>query len=186
MPHASNRLPEITRELTLPKLLVQVCGRVRADLVAMREKEYGIWRPVSWSQYLEYVKQICLGLVSLGLEREDKLAMIGDNRPEGLWTEMATLCAGGIAVWLYQDSLIDEVQYIVDHADAKFLFAEGQEEVDKGLTIRDRCPKLRKIVWDDPKGMRGYDDPMLISLSDVQRLGRKLDQQQPHHLLYCK
>ena len=83
------------------------------------------------------------------------MAMIGDNRPEGLMVEMAALCAGGIGVWLFQDSLIDEVAYIIDHSDAKFLMGEGQEEVDKALSIKDKCPKLKKVIWDDPKGLRG-------------------------------
>ena len=85
--------------------------------------------------------------------------MIGDNRPEGLWAEMATLSAGGIAVWLFQDSLMDEVAYIINHSDAVFLVGEGQEEVDKALSIKDQCPYLKKIIWDDPKGMRGLRRP---------------------------
>jgi len=105
--------------------------------------------------------------------------LIGHNRPEGLWAEMAALCVGGVAVWLYQDSLIDEVQYIVDHSDTKFLIGEGQEEVDKALAIRGRCPKLERIIWDDPKGMRGYDDPILISLDEVAKLGRDLGEREP-------
>ena len=84
-----------------------------------------------------------------------------------------------MAVWLYQDSLIDEVQYIVDHSDTKFLVGEGQEEVDKALAIRGRCPKLERIIWDDPKGMRGYDDPILISLDEVAKLGRDLGEREP-------
>jgi long-chain acyl-CoA synthetase len=84
-----------------------------------------------------------------------------------------------VAVWLYQDSLIDEVQYIVDHSDTKFLIGEGQEEVDKALAIRGRCPKLERIIWDDPKGMRGYDDPILISLDEVAKLGRDLGEREP-------
>ncbi len=169
----------ITKDLTLPKLLVQQCRKFGAKKVAMREKEYGIWRPVTWQQYLENVKQITLGLVSLGLERDDKVIMIGDNRPQALWTEMAAMCAGGVGVWLFQDCLMDEVQYIVDHSDSKFYVAEGQEEVDKALAIRDKCPKLQKIIWDDPKGMRHYDDPMLISLEEVMRLGREKDAEDP-------
>jgi long-chain acyl-CoA synthetase len=180
MPHEGDRLPEITRDLTLPKLLVRTCNQMGPDRVAMREKEYGIWRPVKWSQYLENVRHICLGLVSLGLQRGDKVALIGENRPEGLWAEMAALCAGGVAVWLYKDNLINEVQYVIDHSDAAFLFGEGQEEVDKGLAVKGKCPKLRKIIWDDPKGLRGYDDPVLVSLVEVQRQGRKLDQHHPH------
>src|SRR5271157_1316185 len=170
---------DITKDLTLPKLLVQQCGKFGSGKVAMREKEYGIWRPVAWTQYLENVKQITLGLISMGLVPGDKVIMIGDNRPEALWTEMAAMCGGGVGVWLFQDCLMDEVKYIVDHSDAKFYVAEGQEEVDKALAIRDQCPKLEKIIWDDPKGLRHYDDPMLISLGEVMRLGREKDKEDP-------
>lgn len=164
---------EITSDLTLPKLFVSQAKKFGDSKVAMREKEYGVWLPVTWGQYLESVKQITLGLVSLGLNQGDKVIMIGDNRPEALWTEMAAMCGGGVGVWLFQDCLMEEVKYIVDHSDSKFYVAEGQEEVDKALAIRDSCPKLEKIIWDDPKGMRHYDDPMLISLEEVMRLGRE-------------
>jgi len=170
---------EITRDLTIPKLLLQTARKYGARKVAMREKEFGIWRPITWQEYLERVRRIALGFVSLGLGRGDKVALIGQNRPEGLWAEMATLCVGGVAVWLYQDSLIDEVQYIVDHADARLLVGEGQEEVDKALAIRGRCPKLQRVVWDDPKGMRGYADPILISLDEVSEMGRRLAEREP-------
>jgi long-chain acyl-CoA synthetase len=179
MPHDAELGAEITKELTLPKLFLRKCRQYGRAKVAMREKEYGIWRPITWDDYLENVKALCLGFVSLGLKKGDKVAMIGDNRPQGLWAEMAAMCAGGVGVWLFQDSLMDEVQYIVDHSDALFLVGEGQEEADKGLSIRDKCPKLRRIIWDDPKGMRGYDDPILISMAEVQRLGRELDRQDP-------
>ncbi len=170
---------KIDKSLTIPKLFVKQAKRYGANKVAMREKEFGIWRPITWQDYYDNVKYITLGLVEMGLKKGDKVAMIGDNRPEGLWTEMAALCAGGIAVWLFQDCLIDEVQYIIDHSDTKFLVGEGQEEVDKGLAIRDKCPKLEKIIWDDPKGMRHYDDPMLISLKEVIRIGKERDKKDP-------
>jgi long-chain acyl-CoA synthetase len=170
---------DITKDLTLPKLLVQQCRKFGSSKVAMREKEYGIWRPVTWTEYLDNVKQITLGLISLGLVPGDKVIMIGDNRPGALWTEMAAMCGGGIGVWLFQDCLMDEVKYIVDHSDSKFYVAEGQEEVDKALAIRDQCPKLEKIIWDDPKGLRHYGDPMLISLDEVMRLGREKDKEDP-------
>ena len=170
---------EITKELTIPKLFFQQAQAFGDDRVAMREKEFGIWCPITWKQYFEEVKYLTLGLISLGLEEGDKVAMIGDNRPEGLWAEMAALCARGVGVWLFQDSLIDEVRYIIDHSDTKFLFGEGQEEVDKALSIFQECPKLKKIIWDDPKGMRNYDEDFLISLKEVQQLGRELDLKQP-------
>jgi long-chain acyl-CoA synthetase len=170
---------EITKELTIPKLFFQQAQAFGDDRVAMREKEFGIWCPITWKQYFEEVKYLTLGLISLGLEEGDKVAMIGDNRPEGLWAEMAALCARGVGVWLFQDCLIDEVRYIIDHSDTKFLFGEGQEEVDKALSIFHECPKLTKIIWDDPKGMRNYEEDFLISLKEVQQLGRELDLKQP-------
>jgi long-chain acyl-CoA synthetase len=145
----------------------------------MREKEFGIWRPITWRRYLAEVRLLALGFSALGLGRGDKVALIGHNRPEGLWAEMAALAVGAVVVWLYQDALIDEVQYMVDHSDARFLVGEGQQEVDKGLAIKPRCPKLERIVWDDPKGMRGYDDPCLTSLAEVRRLGQERDAGDP-------
>ncbi len=171
--------PDMARDLTIPRLFLQVAQRYGDQKVAMREKEYGIWRPITWRQYLEHVRELVLGFMALGLQRGDKVAMMGANRPEGLWAEMATLCAGGVTVWLFQDCMLDEVQYIVDHSDARFLVVEGQEEVDKGLAIKDRCPKLERILWDDPKGMRRYRDPCLMSLREVEQRGRDLGAREP-------
>jgi len=173
---AGNDIPE---ELTIPKLFYQKAGEYGKDRVAMREKEFGIWRPITWEQYLDNVKYLTLGLIRLGLNKGDKISIIGDNRPEGLWAEMAALCSGGIAVWLFQDCLIDEVRYIIDHSDTRFLFGEGQEEVDKALSIIDECPKLEKIIWDDPKGLRHYDQDCLISMKEVISLGREEEAENP-------
>ena len=170
---------EVTKDLTIPKLFLERAKAYGKGKVAMREKEFGIWRPITWHDYLENVKYLALGLVSLGLKDGDKVAMIGDNRPEGLWAEMATLCARGVAVWLFRDCLMDEVKYIVEHSDARFLFGEGQEEVDKAISILDECPNLEKIIWDDPKGMRNYHQNYLISLKEVEHLGRELEQKEP-------
>jgi long-chain acyl-CoA synthetase len=170
---------EITKDLTIPKLFSRAAKKYWDKKVAMREKEFGIWVPITWKQYYENVKCIALGMVSLGLEREDKVAMIGDNRPEALWAEMAAMCAGSVGVWLFQDSLMDEVQYIIDHSDAKLMVGEGQEEVDKCLLIKDKCPNLKKMVWDDPKGMRGYDDPILISIKRLMEIGKEIDEKEP-------
>lgn len=176
---ANRQETEITKDLTIPKLFSQSAKKYWDKKVAMREKEFGIWIPITWKDYYENVKRISLGMVSLGLERGDKVAMIGDNRPEALWAEMATMCVGGVGIWLFQDSLIDEVQYIIDHSDAKLIVGEGQQEVDKCLLIKDKCPKLKRLVWDDPKGMRGYDEPLLISLKEVMEIGEALDKKEP-------
>jgi long-chain acyl-CoA synthetase len=176
---AESHKAEISRELTIPKLFCQQAKRYGKDRVAMREKEFGIWRPITWQDYFETVKYIALGLIQLGLKEGDKVAMIGDNRPEGLMAEMAALCARGVGVWLFQDCLMDEVRYIVDHSDAAFLVGEGQEEVDKALSILKDCPKLKKIIYDDPKGLRHYEQDCLISLKEVQQLGRELEKEKP-------
>ncbi|OQX66009.1 MAG: long-chain fatty acid--CoA ligase [Desulfococcus sp. 4484_242] len=170
---------EITKGLTIPKLFVSQCKKYGSSKVAMREKEFGIWIPFTWQDYYDNVKYLCLGMVSLGLKRGDKVAMIGDNRPEGLWAEMAALCAGGVAVWLFQDCMMEEVKYIIDHSDSKFFVGETQEEVDKALLIKDDCPKLQTIIWDDPKGMRNYRQDFLISIKKVQELGKALDKKEP-------
>jgi long-chain acyl-CoA synthetase len=170
---------KITEDLTIPKLFFEKARQYGKDRVAMREKEFGIWQPITWHDYFENVKYLTLGLIRLGLEEGDKVAMIGDNRPEGLWAEMAALCARGVGVWLFQDCLIDEVKYIIDHSDTKFLFGEGQEEVDKAISVIKECPNLKKIIWDNPKGMRGYDQDYLISFKEVQHLGRELDLERP-------
>jgi long-chain acyl-CoA synthetase len=170
---------EITKELTIPKLFIRQCKKYGDTKVAMREKEFGIWRPFSWKDYYDNVKYLCLGMVSLGLEKGDKVSMIGDNRPEGLWAEMAALCAGAIGVWLFQDCMMDEVKYIIDHSDSKFFVGETQEEVDKALAIKQDCPKLKWILWDDPKGMRNYHQDFLMSIKKVQQLGKELDRKEP-------
>lgn len=171
---------EITKDLTIPKQLVRTAREYGDRKVAMREKEFGIWRSYTWTDYMERVKALALGFHQLSLRRGDKVALIGDNRPEGLWAEMATLCVGGIAVWLYQDSLPDEIAYILDHSDARFVICETQEEVDKILAVRHRCPKVAWILWDDPKGMRNYQDSMLMPLTEVMRLGREVGQEHPN------
>ena len=170
---------EISRELTIPKLFLQRCREYGENKVAMREKEFGIWRPFTWQDYYENVKQICLGMVRMGLQSGDRVALMGANRPEGLWGEIAAMCGGGVCAWLFQESLHDEVQYIVDHSDAKFFFAETQEEVDKALDIKDDCPDLEMIFWDDPKGMRNYTREDLMSIRKLQELGRELDREDP-------
>ncbi|MFH1930721.1 MAG: AMP-binding protein [Pseudomonadota bacterium] len=170
---------EVTKDLTIPKLFLSQCKRYGKNKVAMREKEFGIWIPFTWQDYYDNVKYLSLGMVSLGLKKGDKVSMMGDNRPEGLWAEIAAMCAGAIGVWLFRDCMMDEVKYIIDHSDTAFFVGETQEEVDKALSIKDECPKLKRIIWDDPKGMRNYHQDFLISIKKVQELGKELDQKEP-------
>lgn len=164
---------------TLPKLLVERAEQFGDRQVALREKEFGIWQEVTWRGYLDNVKDFCLGLVALGLERGDKIAIIGDNRPEWLYAELAAQAAGGISVGIYQDSVPREVAYIIDHSDSKFVVVEDQEQVDKILEIREAIPRVRKVIYYDPKGLRNYREPLLASFPHIQVIGREYEKNYP-------
>ncbi len=168
-----------TRADTLPKLLVHQAERM-GQRVAMREKEYGIWRELTWSDYLDNVRAFSLGLRALGLRRGDTVAIIGDNRPEWVFTELAVQAAGAASVGLFQDAVAREVQFIVDHADARFVVVEDQEQVDKLLEIVPQLPKLERIIYYDPKGLRRYAEKLLISFPAVQEQGRAYEREHPN------
>jgi len=164
--------------MTLPQYLVKQAQEHPRD-VAIREKQKGIWQEWTWAQYLDEVRPLALGLVAIGLDKGDKLAILSDNRPQVYWTMVAVQIAGGMPVPLYQDAISRELQYVIDHADATIVLAEDQEQVDKVLEIRDHLPKVRRIIYDDPKGMRHYTDPALIRFTEVQAQGQQLDKKTP-------
>ena len=157
---------------TFPRLVRQN-AQDRADRIAIREKDYGIWQSYTWREYFEQGRLIALGLASLGFRRGDKVAIIGDNRPQLYWAVFATQALGGVPVPLYQDGIEKEIAYILDHAEARFAIVEDQEQVDKLLHVRARCPQLSTIIYDDPRGLRGYSEPSLMSLEELQEAGRK-------------
>ncbi len=158
---------------TLPKLLMANAQRYGHRKAAIREKEYGIWQSYSWAQYLEQVKDFALGLANLGFQRGDKLSIIGDNRPQLYWALVAAQGLGGVPVPIYQDAIAAEVQFVIDHSDSRVVVAEDQEQVDKILETKDRLPGVEYVIYDDPKGMRQYSFPFLVSFSEVQKLGRR-------------
>jgi long-chain acyl-CoA synthetase len=149
------------------------------DQIAEREKDYGLWRTFTWKEVYEQVKYISLGLVSLGMQRGDKVSIIGNNEPELYWSIFAVNCAGGAVVCLYPDSIPSEVEYIIRDSDSVFIIAEDQEQVDKLLEIHDRLPQLKKVIYWDSKGMWLYDDPILISWKEVHELGKKYEGEHP-------
>lgn len=160
-------------EQTLPQVLVRN-ARERPLGVAVREKDRGLWQEWTWQEYLQEVKRFALGLVALGFGRGDKLAILSDNRPQVYWAMVAAQVVSGTAVPLYQDAITRELEYVIDHSDAKFVLAEDQEQVDKVLSLKERLPKIKKVIYDDPKGMRHYSDPILLSFVQVQELGDQL------------
>jgi len=165
---------------TLPGLLLQKAKEWGDKQVALREKEFGIWQDVTWAQYLENVKTLSLGMISLGLKKGDKVVFLMDNRPEWLYVELAAQAAGAIPVGLYPDTEdVEEIQRLVDFVDARFVVAEDQEQTDKVLAVKDQLPKLEKIIVDEIHELRNYNEPLLIGLKEVQQMGHKLEQEQP-------
>ena len=166
---------------TFPKLVSRNAQRFPRK-VAIREKDFGIWQSYTWSDYLEQARLIALGLASLGFARGDKSAIIGDNRPQLYWALLASQALGGVPVPIYQDSIEKEMQYIIDHAEVRFALVEDQEQVDKLLHVREQCPGLGYIVYDDPRGMQHYRDPSLLSLQYLQELGKKFALDNPDYV----
>ncbi len=156
---------------TFPKLLLRNYERW-PDFVAMRKKDFGIWREYTWKQCYENVKYFSLGLLSLGLQRGDKVAIIGENEPHWFWAQFAAQAANAIMTGIYTDMVPSEVKYIAEHSESKFAIANDQEQVDKFIQIKEQLPRLEKVVYWDPKGLRNYDYPFLISFEEVQELGK--------------
>jgi long-chain acyl-CoA synthetase len=156
---------------TFPKLLLRNARR-HPERTALREKELGIWQSYSWARYLEAVRELALGFHALGLRRGDKVAIVGGNRPEWVMSELAAQALGGASVGVYQDSTLTEVAFVIDHCDAEIVVAEDQEQVDKILDMLDRLPKVRHVVYTDPRGLRAYQHPALRSFDSVREAGR--------------
>lgn len=156
---------------TFPKLLAER-ARTGADRPAYREKEYGIWQTYTWGHVAAQVRLLAAGLADLGFRRGDRLIVVGDNRPRLYWSMCAAQSLGGVPVPVYQDSVADELAYVVEHGGARFALAENQEQVDKLLEIQKKVPSLGVIIYVDPRGMRHYDS--LESYADVQARGARL------------
>lgn len=146
---------------------------------AMAMKIFGIWQSYDWHKCYENVKHFSLGLISLGLEPGDVVCIIGDNEPEWFWGEFAVQAAGGIATGIFVDSIPSEVKYIAEHSDSKFAIVNDQEQTDKFLEIKGELPLLKKVIYWDPKGLRNYDDPILISYAGVIILGKEYEETHP-------
>jgi long-chain acyl-CoA synthetase len=157
---------------TFPKLLDENAARF-ARRPAMREKQFGIWQGWTWSQARDEVRALAAGFAALGLKRGDKLAIIGDNRPRLYWSMVAAQAIGAIPLPIYQDAIAAEMQFVLDHGEARFAVVEDQEQVDKLIEIKARCPRLERILYDEARGLRHYDQPWLASLDDVQARGRE-------------
>jgi long-chain acyl-CoA synthetase len=169
--------------LTLPHILIDNAKKFPPKKAAMREKDYGIWQSYSWQDYLDQVKDFALGLAALGFRRNDRMAIIGDNRPQLYWGLAAAQSLGGVPVPLYQDAIHKELHYIVDHSECRFALAEDQEQTDKLMHLKDEIPRLEYIIYDDPRGLQNYKHDWLIAFTDVQEMGRKFGQEHPDYFM---
>ena len=158
---------------TLCQAFLDMVAR-RSDQVALREKEFGIWQSITWQEYREHVTHFALGLKAVGFERGDHLAIISENCREWIYAELGTIALGGVTIGVYPTSPATEVQYVVSHADARFVVCEDQEQTDKILEVWDELPRLQKIIVIDMKGLRNYPQENIISFQEIEVLGREL------------
>jgi long-chain acyl-CoA synthetase len=163
---------------TYPKLL-RLNAREYGGEIALREKDLGLWRVFTWSDYQARVRDFALGMIGLGLGRGDVIGIIGDNRPDWVSAEIATHAIGAMSLGLYRDVLEEEAAYLLSYGEAKLVFAEDEEQVDKLLGLGERVPHLIHIVYSDPRGMRKYDDPRLLEADKLAAMGRDRAAREP-------
>jgi len=163
---------------TLPRLLLRNAREFGAR-PAIREKDRGIWQTWTWRQYHDQVRDFALGLAALGFRRGDRLSVIGDNRPRLYAAQLAVQCLGGVSVAVYQDSIAKELAFVWNHSEVCAIVAEDQEQVDKIVGLRSELPALRVVIYDDPRGMAGYQHDWLKSYQEVQEAGRKFGAEHP-------
>jgi long-chain acyl-CoA synthetase len=158
-------------QTTFPQLLLQHASQRPGD-AAMREKEYGIWQSLTWSDLATMVEQLAAGLHQAGLRRGEHMVVVGSNRPRLYATMLAVQSLGAVPIPLYQDAAGAECVFPINNAEVRFAFAEDQEQVDKLLEVRESCPQLQHIYFDDPRGLRKYDEPGLAAIDELLAAGK--------------
>src|SRR5258705_13158553 len=142
------------------------------DRPAIREKKFGIWQPTSWRQWLQISRDIAYALHAIGFRPGDVASIIANAVPEWVYADIGILCAGGVSSGIYPTDSASQVEYLINDSATKVIFAEDEEQLDKILSCRARCPTLRKIVVFDMEGLAGFIDPMVLSLAEFMALGR--------------
>jgi long-chain acyl-CoA synthetase len=163
---------------TLPKALCSIVER-QPERVAMRRKDLGIWQDISWREYLSKVRQVALGLHALGVKRGDHVSIIGENKPEWLYSALGVMSTGATFVGVYTTNPAAECEYVVGHSESVVYICEDEEQFDKALVFRSRTPHLRKLIVWDMEGLRHFSDPMLMSFDDLLSLGSQVEQEHP-------
>ena len=153
--------------------------RERSHRVALRYKDYGIWHDVTWGQYGEKVRQVAMGLISLGLKKGECVCIITENRPEWVYSDFGIMSAGGVTAGIYTTNAPEQCGYVVQNSDARFYIAENEEQFDKTLKFRKDTPHLEKVIVIEMEGLKRYKDPLLMSFDDLLKLGKEYDEKHP-------
>lgn len=164
---------------TIPALFLERCART-PDRVAFKYKERGLYKEVTWQEYLNQVENLCLGLMRLGLKRKDRIAIMGDPCPEWIYADIASQSLGAISYGIYSTTSVSETKWMTENGGAKFFVAQNQEFVDKILPVADELPDLEKIIVVDTSAMFMYEDSRIISIKDIQEIGAELKTKELH------
>ncbi len=164
---------------TLPQFFLRQVQTQPADKVALRQKEFGIWREFTWAASYEQARALGMGLIALGARRGDTIATVGDNDRFHLWGYLGLQAIGAAQVGLFTDATPAEMAYVIDHSDAAFVLAKDQEQCDKLLEMRAQIPKVRRVIYWDERGLWNYDEPWLLPFAEAQALGRALIAREP-------
>src|ERR1700731_4636361 len=143
----------------------------RGERPAIREKKFGIWQPTSWRQWCEISKDIAFALHAIGFRGGDVASIIANAVPEWVFADMGILCAGGVSSGIYPTDAAVQVEYLVNDSATRVIFAEDEEQLDKILSCRARCPTLQKIIVFDMEGLSGFSDSLVMSLGEFTALG---------------
>ena len=165
-------------QTTFPRLLLEH-AKARPAAPALREKQYGIWQTITWAELARMVRHLACGFAQAGLQRDDHIIVVGENRPRLYASMLAAQALGAIPVPLYQDAVAAEYRFPINNAEVGFAVVEDQEQVDKMLEVREECPTLKRVWFDDPRGLRNYSEPGLDSLDALIEAGQAHDQANP-------
>ncbi|MFQ5650030.1 MAG: AMP-dependent synthetase/ligase [bacterium] len=171
----------MTEPKPIPHLFLDTVQRL-GDRTALRKKQYGIWHDISWNDYHQSVTKIASALLEMGLDKEDRVAIIGDNCPEWVMVDMAVLCAGGVSVGIYATSSDDQCEYVLTHSESKFLFVENEEQLDKWLQVEKAVKSLQRVIVWDVLGLRHFSHPKVMTLERLLESGAETAQAQPELL----
>jgi long-chain acyl-CoA synthetase len=174
MPEMAQGLPD-----TLPQLLRYQYRRFGDRRIALREKDRGIWKPFTWADYYAIVRRLTYAFLELGLQPNEKVAIIGENKPHVYWFELAALTCRAPVLGIFSDCGPPEIKYFLTHSDSTFVICQDQEQVDKVLAIKDEIPLIRRVIYWEEKGMWNYRDPLLITMDQMLEIGARKAKEDP-------